>query len=210
MAIKRMARPRPATRWLGAALAALVIAAFAVGSAFAFPALGTKVNIDSIGLLDDRSNLTAYTSAGHVYMGPYQIAGSAPTTFTEAMMCFNAGVPAKSGPALATDTGGAIGVFTFGLVDDAAVNMTAKINMISWLASQWLSPTGQSIEAKAAINKAMWEIWADYNPSLSGSGLNLTSGDFWVLGDVTQVNNYITDALVEKGHATAANFLIPG
>ena len=38
--------------------------------------------------------------------------------------------------------------------------------MISWLASQWQSPimSPNAIANNADINKAMWEIMADYDP----------------------------------------------
>lgn len=215
MAMKRMTRSRAVSRSFVGALSVLIIAAFAVGSAFAFPTPGTTVQINSIGLLDGNANLVAQTSAGRVYMGPYNIvwspipATNPPTTFTEAMMCFNAGVPAKSGPALATDTTGAIALFTSGLTDTTAVsNMAAKINMISWLASQWLSPLENSnnLVVNANINKAMWEIWADYG----SLGINPAGGSFYVpTADVAGVTTYTDLAFLHKGDVTAANFLIP-
>jgi hypothetical protein len=210
MAMKRMTRSRMASRSAVGALAVALILLTGVGSAVAFPTLGDQVNISSVGLVEGIQHLTAHTSAGYVYLGPYSIQVSTPSSFTEAMMCFNAGVPAKGGDAFATDTAGAITVFTYGLPNQAAVDrMTAKINMISWLASQWQAPAGQSAEAKAAINKAMWEIWADYDVSRTNFGLDLTSGNFWV-SEVAGVDYYLTGALGERGHATDANFLIPG
>jgi hypothetical protein len=151
MKMKRMMRSRMASRSVVGALVVLVIAAFAVGSAFAFPTPGTTVQINAIGVLPgaeiEQINLNGSFSNRSVYMGPYQITGTNGSPFVEYMMCFNAGAVAAAGPALATNNAGASAIFG-----------AEKINMISWLASQWQSPITDpnAISKNADINKAIW------------------------------------------------------
>jgi hypothetical protein len=209
MPMKRMMRSRMALCSLVGALVVLVVAAFSAGSAFAFPTLNSVVEISSVQAPGAEAEQISLRS-GSVAMGPYQI-GVAGFTPAMAMMCFNPqanGVPTTS--ALATDSAGAINLFTSSGVLYAA----EKINMISWLASQWegTNPTGKN----ADINKAMWEIWTDYTP---GSGLTVDEASanrksFYLLSagnaeDIMQVNQLLADALGNTAGAPTANFLIP-
>jgi hypothetical protein len=212
MAMKRMTRSGMASRSSVGALAVLLIAAFAVGSAFAFTTPGTEVTIlNPIGVISgaqtEQIHVNGSTTPTSVYMGPYKIPISG-QSMVELMMCFNAGAAALSGPALATDRAGAIEIF----------KSEAKINMISWLASQWHSTTSglkADIDYNANINKAMWEIMADFGKyELNVTGESATAGTFFLNkgdGDIDAVNNLLSQAL---GHVTDtiydANFLIPG
>jgi hypothetical protein len=217
---KRMARSGMASRSIGGALVIVVIAALAAGSAFAFPTPGSFVEITSVQVISGAETELISVRSFPVAMGPYNI-GIKPAdggSFVTAMMCFNAaanGVPTTS--ALATDNAGAVVLFNASKIDYAA----DKINMISWLASQWggSSPTGNN----ADINKAMWEIWTDYNPGVIGGNLSVSPGQgqgtFYLLPqlpdgnatDIGQVNGLLAGALdaLKNGDQTAANFLIP-
>jgi hypothetical protein len=217
MAMKRMTRSRMASCSVVGALAVALILLTGVGSAVAFPTLGDEVYINSIGPIPGAT--LGQIPSGTVYMGPYLVnwsPSSLSTTpnFTETMMCFNAGVPAKKGDALATNSAGAIAVFELSGVAYAA----QKIDMIAYLASQWVSPSvNGSISINANINKAMWEIWADYDGSSASLNIvanSIGAGSFYLpnasLTDDTQVKSYISAALGELGgELSAANFLIP-
>jgi hypothetical protein len=212
--VKEMTRSRMASRAIVGALAALAIAAFVAGSAFAFPTPGASVQVNSIGVLQGAEIEQIAVNGGSfksVYMGPYKI-GTDKSPFVEYMMCFNAGATAMNGTFVATDTLGASAYFS-----DA--NAAAKISMIAWLASQWKSPLGgqEAIVYNADINKAIWEIMADYNPNAANSGLDLKTGSFQLTSspsidsDITDILGYgfLTDALKHTADNTAANFLIP-
>jgi hypothetical protein len=211
---KEMTRSRMASRSIVGALAVLVIAAFAVGSAFAFPTPGTEVTIlNPIGVISgaqtEQIHVNGNTTPTSVYMGPYKIPISG-QSMVELMMCFNAGAAALSGPALATDRAGAIQIF----------KSEAKVNMISWLASQWHSTTSglkADIVYNANINKAMWEIMADYGKfdlTVDGGLSATTRGTFFLNdndGDIDAVNALLGQALGYVNNSSyQANFLIPG
>ena len=178
----------------------------AQASALAFPTPGTTVQINSIGVLSgaevEQINVSGSFSNRGVYMGPYEIKGTNGSPFVEYMMCFNAGAVASAGPAKAMDNAGASAIFG-----------TEKINMISWLASQWQSPitSPTAIATNADINKAIWEIMADY--ANGGWALISTGGSFYLNagdGDIGDVTTWLTLALAHTGDtSTAANFLVP-
>ncbi len=204
MAMNGMTRSRVVSRSLAGALVVLAVVAFALSSAFAFPTPGTTVQINAIGVLPgaeiEQINVSGSFSNRSVYMGPYQITGTNGSPFVEYMMCFNAGAIASAGPALATNNAGASAVFG-----------AEKINMVSWLASQWQSPISDpnAISKNADINKAIWEVLADYGTA----GLNITGGSFYLNpgdGDIGDVTSWLTSALLHTGDTSnAANFLIP-
>ena len=165
MAIKRMAQPRPATRWLGAALAALVIVALAVGSAFAFPTPATsRCNIDlhRPARTNDRYINIVDIPERHLYMGPYEIASSAIDTLSRIYDVFQRRGRGREWACVGDEHCRSIGVFRVQPIHSRQYRR--KISMIAWLASQWQSPIMiRALRRNADINKAMWEIMADYN-----------------------------------------------
>jgi hypothetical protein len=202
---KKMRRSGAAVCSVAGALTVALVLLIASGVAIAFPTPGTTVQINSIGVLSgaevEQINVSGSFSNRGVYMGPYEIKGTNGSPFVEYMMCFNAGAIASAGPALATNNAGASAIFG-----------AEKINMISWLASQWQSPiaSANAIATNADINKAIWEIMADYG---TGAGVDITGGSFYLNagdGDIGDVTKWLTLALAHTGDtSTAANFLIP-
>jgi hypothetical protein len=190
-------------------LAMLVFFACAVGTAAAFPT-GQVVNMEYWGPPPNYQT-EFINNSETVLMGPYQIKISSlpsdPTpspSFVTYMMCFNASATVVRGTtyqAWATDTYHASVVFG-----------TDKINMIAWLASKW----GTDSVINANINKAMWEIMADYKPStdFAHSGLDITGGSGFYLSStnlyVGDITSLLTDAFVQRNTSIEANFLIPG
>ena len=137
-------------------------------------------------------------------MGPYNVPNP---TFVDVMMCFNAAATASTvANAWATNTAGA-----------SAEYGADQINMIAWLASQWIVSEPLAAGTNADINKAMWEIMADYDGT--PSSLTASGGNFYLNpssnpsddpeGDIAQVNNLLGLALSHKAEYTEANFLIP-
>lgn len=186
-----------------AALGAAMVVGFAVGTALAFPTGVTDItSVNAIsGAEIEQIHVGGSSTATSVYMGPYQVTGS---TFVEYMMCFNAA--AVAGPttsALATDTLGASAIF----------GSAEKMNMIAWLASQWVVSDPLAAGKNADINKAMWEIMADYGQlTLTVDGGSAAKGSFYLNAgdsDIAAVNALIAQALGFKDTDTPANFLIP-
>jgi hypothetical protein len=205
MAIKKMTRSRRVSRSFVGALIVLVIAAFAVGSAFALPT--PNVSITSVKEISgaDIGNITVGGTPEAVWMGPYMVGiGSNPgnkiTSFVAAMMCFNAAAAGvATDNALATNTAGAAALFGPGS------NYAAKINMIAFLSSQWVASDPLAKGVNANINKAMWEIWADYG----SPGINLIGDSFSLPTNDGAVTYYINLALGYTSAETPANFFIP-
>ena len=207
--MKRQNDVRKTLRPVGVALGVLMFVAFASSSAVAFPTPGTITDITSVTVIPG-SEVEQINIAGNpksVYMGPYTITGS---TFVEYMMCFNAAANASATKyALATDTAGASTFFGTGYSD--------KISMVAWLTSQWAISEPLATGTNADINKAMWEIWADYTPA---SILTVDGNDSSVRGsfflnpsgnavDIADVDALLALALHHKTDFTEANFLIP-
>ena len=189
------------------ALGVMIFGGFIAREAAAFPTPGTFTDITSVKVTPgaEVEKISIDGSSRDVYMGPYTITGS---TFVEYMMCFNAAAnasPTKN--ALATDTAGAVAFFGAGYED--------KLSMISWLASQWVISEPLATGINANINKAMWEVWADYTPAgtLTVNGASSDKGQFFLRtsgdDDIGQVDALLASALGHKTDFTAANFLIP-
>jgi hypothetical protein len=208
---KEMRRSGAAVCSVVGALTVALVLLISSGVAIAFPTPGTTVQINSIGVLSgaevEQINVSGSFSNRGVYMGPYEIKGTNGSPFVEYMMCFNAGAVASAGPALATNNAGASAIFG-----------AEKINMISWLASQWQSPitSPNAIATNADINKAIWEIMADYgtNPlNVNGAPTNNDKGKFFLNsgdGDIGDVTIWLTLALAHtRDTSNSANFLIP-
>jgi hypothetical protein len=131
------------------------------------------------------------------------------------MMCFDAGASAYYSPpwtALATDTNGAAAYY--------GVYGQEKVEMIAWLATQWSATNLTTSPNNANINKAMWEIMADYSGTLASLDVNNGIGNFSLsIGDVDingnaaagiiGVNTLLAQAYEHRNDAIAANFLIP-
>ena len=190
------------------------IVVFFTGSAIAFPTPG-NTNITSVGVIPgaeiEQINVTGHYSNTSVYMGPYSI-GISGSPIVEYMMCFNAAAAASTGRAVATDTVGASGYF--------GVDAAAKISMVAWLASQWQADitSPAAIARNADINKAMWEVMADYtsnpdnNHGLAVDGSVPSKGTFYLNandGDIDDVTALLGLALGHTTDNTSANFLIP-
>jgi hypothetical protein len=213
--VKQIRRSRMASRLVAGALAILVMAAFAIGSAFAFPT--GYVTIGQPGLNTNGTPEVEYIYVKNkyvnqgVFMGPYAIPiNGSPLEY---MFCFNAGAAASAGPMLATDTSGASSFFASALGTSA--NAAEKISMIAWLASQWQSPTNpNAVSYNADLNKAIWEVWLDYTPGTTGGGLDLATGTFRLNSNDSDIqhvinDNFLIDVLGHTKDNTAANFLIP-
>ena len=202
---------RPTVGFTGATLGALILIVLLVGSALALPTPTDNSSIGPVTVISpaEIEQININGSPRSVYMGPYNVPNP---TFVEIMMCFNAGATAgATSTAWATNTAGAAELFGPG-----------KINMIAWLASQWVSSNPLAAGKNADINKAMWEIMADYSgdpSSLAASGLSASEGKFFLNpssegnsgsnGDIEQVNALLRLALGHAGDYTEANFLIP-
>ena len=83
-----------------------------------------------------------------------------------------------------------------------------KVQMIAWLTSQWDATSPPTTPTNANINKAMWEIMADYGTS---NGLDLTSGNFYLrnasAADLAQVDGFV-DAAFNRTGLIDTNFVI--
>ena len=197
---------RTTVRSVVAAAGILGLVGLFASSAMAFPTPGTIADITSVAAIPgaETEQIKIGGSSKNVYMGPYVITGS---TFVEYMMCFNAAANASAATsALATNTAGASAFF--------GSDYSAQINMIAWLASQWAVSDPLASGKNADINKAMWEIMADYGrPVLTVDGaLTDTRGSFYLNaadGDIGDVNDLVTQALGYRYTYTEANFLIP-
>jgi len=182
------------------ALVALLVVGLVVGSAAAFPTVGSIIDVTIVSAGPQTAQITINAKPEMVYMGPYglQVPSGDPVTY---VMCFDAAANVSLGQhwtALATDTAGALAYY------DAKT-----VQMIAWLTSQWDSTSPPTTPTNANINKAMWEIMADYGTS---NGLDVTSGNFYLRNasdaDLTQVKGFL-DAASHSTDLIGANFLIP-
>jgi hypothetical protein len=170
----------------------------APGLASAFPSLGSVVQVE----YTNPGTKTEWIHIGsrfeYVWMGPYGIRVPQGDPLISYLMCVDASVEIPAShvwTALVTDTEGAAGFFG-----------REKAYMIAWLTTQW---AGADASKLANINKAMWEIMADY-PSLS---VAQSSGDFYLKSgdpDIGPVNSLLAEAFAHRGESTPALFLIPG
>jgi hypothetical protein len=144
--------------------------------------------------------ITINGTAETVHMGPYglRVPSGDPVTY---MMCFDAAANVSLGQhwtALATDTAGALAYYD-----------PKTVQMIAWLTSQRDSTSPPTTPTNANINKAMWEIMADYG---TPNGLDVTSGNFYLrnasAADLAQVDGFV-DAAFNSTALIDANFLIP-
>jgi hypothetical protein len=197
-------------------LIAAILVGLSVGSALALP---TPVDNSSIGPVTvispaETEQININGSPKSVYMGPYNVPNP---TFVDIMMCFNAGATAgATSTAWATNTAGAAALFA---ADTRFAFGAEKISMIAWLASQWVSSDPLAAGKNADVNKAMWEIMADYNGT--PSSLTASEGNFYLnpssnpsqlvdpKGDIAQVNELLALASSHNKDYTDVNFLIP-
>jgi hypothetical protein len=199
--MKRRTDIRPTIWFTGASLGALVLLGLLVGSALALPTPTDNSSIGAVTVISpaEIEQISINGSSKSVYLGPYNVPNP---TFVDIMMCFNAGATAgATSTAWATNTAGAAELFGPG-----------KINMIAWLASQWVSSDPLAAGKNADINKAMWEIMADYDSSKADGNLSAKSGTFYLGAldsDISEVDALLAQALGYKSVYTEANFLIP-
>jgi hypothetical protein len=194
---------RTTVRSVVVAVGILGLVGLFASSSMAFPTPGTIADITSVAAIPgaETEQIKIGGSSRNVYMGPYTVTGS---TFVDYMMCVNAAANASpADAALATNTAGATAIFG-----------PEKTYMIAWLASQWVVSDPLASGKNADINKAMWEIMADYGwPVLTVDGaLTDTRGSFYLNaadGDIGDVNDLIAQALGYRYTYTEANFLIP-
>lgn len=201
----------------------LVLVLCALVSATVLP-LGTasadllpNTDVELVGTSSLTDGITAPSPSGPVsetvYLGPYSL--QVPSNGTALpWMCFDAEPNVSLNQvwsALLTNDPGQAATLWFGSDNNVAA---AKINMISWLATQ----SGATTDAQlAAANEAMWEISADYTGTGPNGGLDLTSGTFSLSSGsqyLTQAGIYLTDAynaVVSGGYVDTdqASFLIP-
>jgi len=201
------------------ALVVVMLLGLALGSAFALPTPSDNSSIGQVTVINpaEIEQININGSPKSVYMGPYNVPNP---SFADYMMCFNAAATALATDyAWATNTAGAAALFG---ADTRFTFGAEKISMIAWLASQWVVSQPIASGINADINKAMWEIMADYNgnPStLTASGLSASAGSFYLNpfsegnsgdnGDIAQVDALLRLALGHTGDFTEANFLIP-
>jgi hypothetical protein len=201
------------------AVSFLVALTLAQGSASAFPDYGSVVsaNVVSAGPQVESIYINSSTPLS-VYMGPYQLqltSGNPASSYTTYMMCFDAGASAYYSPpwtALVTDANGAATYY--------GVYGQEKVEMIACLATQWNTTNLTTSPNNANINKAMWEIMADYSGTLASLDVNSGKGNFYLgTGDIDingnavagiiGVHTLLAQAYEHRSDAIAANFLIP-
>jgi PEP-CTERM motif len=194
---------RTTFRSTAVALAVVMLLGFALGPAFALPTATDNSSIGPVTVINpaeiEQINLNG--SSKSVYMGPYNVPNP---SFTDYMMCFNAAATASATTAAwATNTAGAAALFG-----------PDKMNMIAWLASQWDFSQPLAAGKNADVNKAMWEIMADYGKydlTVDG-GVTANRGSFYLNakdGDIGDVDALLTQALGYTSIYTEANFLVP-
>jgi hypothetical protein len=206
---------RAVFRSIATCLVLLLFGAIVATSALAFPTVATTVNAVLTGAGPQTEYITINGSSEHVYMGPYNIyvspVNEPQNSFVAAMMCFNAAASAPTSPSLFLVADTALATIVYG--NTALAH--EKIQMIAWLTTKWdtTNPTAYN----ANINKAMWEIMADYDGtrnSLNAAPVNSPTGFHLTFTDNGSVSYFLDQAWNHRsGDAqgdTQANFLIPG
>ena len=185
------------------ALVVVMLMSVAFGSAFAVPTPTDNSSIGTVTIINpaEIEQININGSLKNVYMGPYNVSNP---SFADYMMCFNAAATASATPtAWATNTAGAAALFG-----------SEKIYMVAWLASQWDFSQPLAAGKNADVNKAMWEIMADYGKyDLTVDGdVTAKRGTFYLNakdGDIGDVDALLAQALGYRSIYIEANFLIP-
>jgi hypothetical protein len=189
---------------LGICLIALL--AFPVlAGALPVPDSTVSVQFVSGGSLID--GVTVLGNHENVYLGPYnlQVPIGDPVSL---WMCFDPIPNVYNGETFraffTTDEVKAADVW-FGGSDAARYD---KIHMIAWLANQWDATNPVQM---GAINEAIWEISADYNPAVTAPTGNLTLGAGRFAADSPAGNVWLASALSHKGEDWwHSYFVLPG